>query len=261
MFHTKPTPEDVDCRYCTEYFRGECTAPTCPYLADRIEIGAVGYTNTPCTRIKAKPSHSVSPKKPITQRTPKKTNNEELISAYECDPHTDDAEFLFSKRQYKIFTGREQNEDVFVYQIRQSFKPGEVTPEQANEIGYKLAQRFLKGKHTFIVCTHVDKSHIHSHIIFNSTSLDCKHKFRDFLGSDRAVTRLSDIICLEHGLLNYNELKNKSSDATARFNDLSEQIKTAEKRMAEIVVLKTHIINYSKTWDVYAEYRKSGYLE
>lgn len=50
MLHTKPTPEEVDCRYCTEYFKGECKAPTCPYLAERIEVGAVGYqemlTNT-----------------------------------------------------------------------------------------------------------------------------------------------------------------------------------------------------------------------
>ncbi len=108
--------------------------------------------------------------------------------------------FLFSKRQYNSITAREQKRDVIAYQIRHSFKPGEVTPEQANKIGYELAQRFLKGKHAFIVCTHVDKEHIHSHIIFNSTSLDCKRKFRDFLGSGRAVARLSDIICLEHGL-------------------------------------------------------------
>ena len=79
-----------------------------------------------------------------------KTNNEELISAYECDPHTADTEFLFSKRQYSTITGREQKRDVIAYQIRQSFKPGEVTPEQANEIGYELAQRFLKGKHAYI---------------------------------------------------------------------------------------------------------------
>ena len=86
-----------------------------------------------------------------------------------------------SKRQYRQITGREQESDIIAYQIRQSFKPGEVTPEQANEIGYELAMRFLKGKHAFLVCTHVDKKHIHSHIIFNSTSLDCTQKFRDFL--------------------------------------------------------------------------------
>jgi len=344
-----------------------------------------------------------------------KTNNEELISAYECDPHTADAEFLFSKRQYSTITGREQKRDVIAYQIRQSFKPGEVTPEEANRIGYELAQRFLKGKYAFIVCTHVDKSHIHSHIIFNSTSLDCKRKFRDFLGSGRAVARLSDIICLEHGLsiienprrythstydkwlgnnakpshretvraaideilvkkpadfdaflklleeqgfsvkrgkhltlmhtdfkkairldslgegyteadlhavlsgerehtpkkrrniltpqknallidieakiregkgagyerwakvhnlkqmaqtvnylrehrlLNYDDLKLKSADASARYSALSARIKAAEKRMAEIAVLKMHIINYAKTREVYAGYRKAGY--
>ena len=347
-------------------------------------------------------------------KNPDKTNQSELISAYECDPRTVDAEFLFSKRQYNSITGREQKRDVIAYQIRQSFKPGEVTPEEANRIGYELAQRFLKGKHAFIVCTHVDKEHIHSHIIFNSTSLDCKRKFRDFLGSGRAVARLSDIICLEHGLsiienprrythstydkwlgnnakpshremvraiiddilakkpadfeallklledagytvkhgkyisllhsdfkkairlrslgegytdddlkavlsgekahtpqkcrnipaqkntllidieaklregkgggyerwakvhnlkqmaqtvnylrehglLDYSDLQKKAADVTARFNGLSEQIKSAEKRMAEIAVLKTHIINYSKTRDIYAEYRKSGY--
>ena len=133
-------------------------------------------------------------------KNPDKTNNSELISAFECDPHTADAEFLLSKRQYNAITGREHKNDVIAYQIRQSFKPGEVTPEQANEIGYELAERFLKGKHAFLVCTHADKEHIHSHIIFNSTTLDCTHKFRDFLGSGRAIARLSDIICLEHGL-------------------------------------------------------------
>ena len=106
----------------------------------------------------------------LTERTdyamnPDKTKEYELISAYECDPHTADAEFLFAKRQYKAITGREQNRDVIAYQIRQSFKPGEVTPEEANRIGYELAQRFLKGKHAFLVCTHVDKDHIHSHIV------------------------------------------------------------------------------------------------
>lgn len=89
---------------------------------------------------------------------------------------------------------------MIAYHIRQSFKPGEITPEEANRVGRELAERFLKGKHAYIVCTHVDKKHIHSHIIFNSTSLDGTVKFRDFLGSGRALGRLSDLICLEHSL-------------------------------------------------------------
>lgn len=63
----------------------------------------------------------------------------------------------------------------------------------------------------------------------------------------------------EHGLLEYGALSEKTAAATARFNELSGQIKAAEKRLAEIAVLRTHIINYSKTRDVYVAYRKAGY--
>lgn len=128
-----------------------------------------------------------------------KTNGGEYISSYECDPETADQEFLLSKRQYLQMTGRTQEHDVIAYQIRQSFKPGEITPEDANEIGYELAMRFTKGRHAFLVATHIDKAHIHNHIIYNSTTLDCLHKFRDFRRSGLAVQRLSDMICLEHG--------------------------------------------------------------
>ena len=131
---------------------------------------------------------------------PDKTNNGELISSYACDHRSLDAEFALAKRQYRHFTGKEEKNDVIAYQVRQSFKPGEVTPEEANQIGYDFASRFLKGKHAFIVCTHIDKAHIHNHIIWNSTTLDCKRKFRNFYGSARAVARLSDLICTEHQL-------------------------------------------------------------
>ncbi len=89
---------------------------------------------------------------------------------------------------------------MIAYHIRQSFKPGEITPEEANLVGRELAERFLKGKHAYIICTHTDRRHIHNHIVFNSTTLDGTAKFRDFLGSGRAVGRLSDLICIEHGL-------------------------------------------------------------
>ncbi|MCC8356547.1 MAG: relaxase/mobilization nuclease domain-containing protein [Oscillospiraceae bacterium] len=76
----------------------------------------------------------------------------------------------------------------------------ERSPEKANKIGYDLAMSLTKGNHAFIVCTHVDKQHIHSHIIFNSTSLDCTRKFWNFWGSCFAIRRISDILCLENGL-------------------------------------------------------------
>lgn len=345
-------------------------------------------------------------------QNPEKTEKGELVTGYECDPMTADEEFLLAKRQYLHITGRRQQSDVIAYQIRQSFKPGEITPEEANRVGYELGMRFTKGKHAFLVATHTDRAHIHNHIVFNSTSLDCKRKFRDFHNSGLALQKVSDIICMEHGLsiiekkpykervkrteypkrrcfrneirqaidqalqkkpkdfeeflhlleqdgytckrgkhtslwkegqdrflrfrslgegyteeeiravilgekehrirskgkqvisqkrLNllvdidtrlqakgigyqrwatvYNlkqmaqtmiflrehgiedidQLQKKSQQATERFDQLDEKIKTAENRLVEIAALKKHIINYAKTREVYGDYRKSGY--
>lgn len=134
-------------------------------------------------------------------KNPEKTDGGELVSAYQCNPAIVDQEFLFSKRQYAAMTGRNQKEhDVIAYHLRQSFKPREITPELANKIGYNLAMSLTKGKHAFIVCTHVDKEHIHSHIVFNSTSLDCSRKFNNFWGSSFAVRKISDLLCWENGL-------------------------------------------------------------
>lgn len=356
----------------------------------------------------------------LTDRTdygmnPDKTDGGELISSFACEPETVVSEFALSKREYRELTGRVQESDIIAYQIRQSFKPGEVSPEEANRIGYEFAERFLKGNHAFIVCTHTDKSHIHNHIYWNSTTLDCTRKFSNFIGSYRAVRKLSDLICAEHRLsvienpqkhgLSYNKwlgghdkltnrdllrvaidaalekkpkdfdallallkssgytvsrkgrlslrhenqkksirldslgegyseqelrdvlaggkthnpfvkkkypkrkerttliseieaklnsgkgywydqkmkvvklkqmaktfvyleeqgfadfaaLSNAAAAAEERFNELKASIKTAETRMSEIQTLRTHIINYSKTREVYAGYRKAGY--
>lgn len=346
-----------------------------------------------------------------------KTKNGEYISSYECDPETVDKEFDFAKSRYVQLTGRSTEKDIIAYQIRQSFKPGEVTPEEANQIGYETAMRWTKGRHAFIVATHVDKAHIHNHIIYNSTDLEYKHKFRNFLFSGIALQRISDLVCLEHGLSvikprkpsererrtvyperksirdrireaidlamaknpkdleellrlleedgykikrgkyiairgkeqkiylrfrslgkgyreedfekifsgeekfsppprekqthryeksekkfdmlldiqeiiskgkgpgyerwakvhnikqisqtllflqdkgirDMDDLENRAGDSSAKYAELSDTIKAAEKRMAEIAVLKTHILNYFKTKDIYVAYRKSGY--
>ena len=135
-------------------------------------------------------------------KNPEKTEDGKYISSYECDPATVAAEFLLAKASYKAMTGREQKqgEDVLCYQIRQSFYPGEITPEEANRVSYDLAMRWTKGRHAFIVTTHTDKQHIHSHIYYNSTTLDYTRKFRNFWGSSFALRRLSDRLCLENGL-------------------------------------------------------------
>jgi len=133
-------------------------------------------------------------------KNPEKTEKGDLVTSYECDPMTVDEEFMLTKRKYQQITGREQRGNVIAYQIRQSFKPGEITAEDANRIGYELAMRFTKGRYAFIVATHTDRAHIHNHIIFNSTALDGTRKFKDFHLSGLALQRLSDMVCLEHGL-------------------------------------------------------------
>ena len=133
-------------------------------------------------------------------KNPEKTEKGDLVTTYQCDPFTVDEEFMLQKRQYNQITGKSQHNDVIAYQIRQSFKPGEVTADEANRIGYELALRFTKGKYSFIVATHTDRAHIHNHVVFNSTSIDGTRKFKDFWRSGLALQKLSDLICLEHGL-------------------------------------------------------------
>ena len=92
---------------------------------------------------------------------PGKTEQGELITGYACDPHTADAEFLLAKREYLERTGRYRGkDDIVAYHLRQSFRPGEITPEEANRLGYELAKRFTHGNQAFIVATHTDKKHI-----------------------------------------------------------------------------------------------------
>ena len=133
-------------------------------------------------------------------QNPEKTDDGQLISSYECDPKTVEEQFDLAKREYSHKTGRHYTGDVIAYQIRQAFKPGEITPEEANRIGYETAMRWTKGRHAFIVATHIDKEHIHNHIVYNSTNLSCDRKFRNFFFSGVALQRLSDFICLENGL-------------------------------------------------------------
>ncbi|MBO5622094.1 MAG: relaxase/mobilization nuclease domain-containing protein, partial [Butyrivibrio sp.] len=68
---------------------------------------------------------------------PDKTENGTYVTSYACDPKTVDEEFAVSKRDYEQMTGRKRTDNVIAYQIRQSFKPGEITPKEANRIGYE----------------------------------------------------------------------------------------------------------------------------
>ena len=123
-----------------------------------------------------------------------------VVSSYLCDPATAHAEFMLVKSQYQAETGRDAGHGHLFFQIRQGFPPGEITPEEANRLGYETSMRWTKGKYQFFVCTHTDKGCIHNHIYYNSTAYDRSRKFHNFLGSTFAVRRLSDRVCLEHNL-------------------------------------------------------------
>ena len=75
---------------------------------------------------------------------PDKTEKGQYVSSYACSTLTADEEFMLTKRQYDLVNGRRQKSDVIAYQIRQSFRPGEITAEEANKVGYELAMRLQK---------------------------------------------------------------------------------------------------------------------
>ena len=188
---------------------------------------------------------------------PEKTGQGAFVTAYACDRHTADAEFLLAQREYAQLTGRAQDGGVILYQIRQSFKPGEITPEEANRAGYELASRFLKGKHAFFVCTHTDKKHIHNHIYWNAVTLDYKHKFRDFLGSWRAVSRLSDLICLEHQLSVVQNPKRYTHSHYGKW--LGNRAKISHRELARIAI-DDALSKHPHTFDAFLELlQQSGY--
>lgn len=165
---------------------------------------------------------------------PQKTDNGRLITGYECDSHIADAQFVLAKRQYIAATGRVRGkDDVIAYHVRQSFCPGEITPEEANKVGMDFAKRFTKGKHTFIVCTHIDKAHIHNHIIWSSVNLDCDRKFRNFCGSTKAVRRLSDTICIENGL---SVIENPQPHGKSYNKWLGDKVKLSHRELLRVAI-------------------------
>ena len=92
-------------------------------------------------------------------KNPEKTGSGQYITSYQCDSRVADAEFLMAKNRYIQRTGRTRGaDDVIAYHLRQSFLPGEITPEEANRLGCELARRFTKGNNAYIVCTHIDKA-------------------------------------------------------------------------------------------------------
>ena len=141
---------------------------------------------------------------------PKKTDGGILVLTYACSPETAADEFVLFRQEYQQNTGRTQENEVIGYHVRQAFKPDEITPEEANEIGKELASRMTNDQFAYVVATHIDKHHVHNHIVICSTALDCQHKYRDVKRSGKDLAQLSDAICEEHQLSVIRDPQNKT---------------------------------------------------
>ncbi|WP_195612520.1 relaxase/mobilization nuclease domain-containing protein [[Clostridium] symbiosum] len=125
---------------------------------------------------------------------PAKTDEKILISSFGCSHETADIEFGFTLSQ-AIDKGSN-----LAHHLIQAFDPGEVTPEQAHEIGKRLADEATKGQYEYVLTTHIDKGHVHNHIMFCAVNFMDYHKYNSNKKSYYQIRNASDRICRESGL-------------------------------------------------------------
>ncbi|EAD2655796.1 hypothetical protein D3O27_14390 [Listeria monocytogenes] len=127
-----------------------------------------------------------------------------FVTSHACAPETADLEFALTLEQNSRSGGTNK-----AFHIIQSFKPEETTPEQAHEIGKLLLEQHLEGKYEYVLTTHIDKSHIHNHVIFNASSYVDHKKYNDCKKTYYQLRDASDILCAEHSLSVIPPTKNK----------------------------------------------------
>ena len=125
---------------------------------------------------------------------PDKTDGNLLVSAFGCAAETADIEFEWTRR-HSIDKGTHLGRHLI-----QAFQPGEVSAEEAHEIGMQLAKEILGDKYEFVLTTHIDKGHIHNHLIFNAVSFTDHKHYHSNKCSYHEIRRASDRLCKEHGL-------------------------------------------------------------
>ena len=125
---------------------------------------------------------------------PDKTDGRLLVSSFGCAAETADSEFDWTRR-HAIDKGTNLGRHLI-----QAFEPGEVSPEKAHEIGMQLAKEILGGKYEFVLTTHIDKDHVHNHLIFNAVSFADHRHYHSNKRSYHEIRRASDRLCKEHGL-------------------------------------------------------------
>ena len=125
---------------------------------------------------------------------PAKTDEKMLVFSFACSYETADIEFEL------LLSQAMQKGNNLAHHLIQSFAPGETTPEQAHEIGRQLADEVLQGKYPYVLTTHIDKGHVHNHIIFCAVDMVNQRKYVSNRQSYAYIRRTSDRLCKEHGL-------------------------------------------------------------
>ena len=122
---------------------------------------------------------------------PEKTDEKMFVSSYACSPETAAYDFKYTLDHCR------ENSPNKAYHLIQAFAPGEVGFEEAHRIGKELADKLLEGKYSYIVTTHIDKGHVHNHIIFCAADNIEHNKYHDCKQSYYHIRKLSDELCRE----------------------------------------------------------------
>ena len=129
---------------------------------------------------------------------PEKTDEKLLVSSYGCASETAAREFEWTRR---IAEQKGMNPvRIIARHVIQSFEIGEVTPELAHEIGKQFANEILGGKYEYVLTTHIDKDHVHNHLIFNAVDFVDYHAYKSYKRIYYDMREVSDRLCKENGL-------------------------------------------------------------
>lgn len=159
-------------------------------------------------------------------KNPDKTDDKMFISSYGCSYETADIEFqMLLDQAFKKGNN-------LAHHLIQAFEPGETTPEQAHEIGRQLADEVLGGKYPYVITTHIDKGHLHNHIIFCAADMANQRKYISNRQSYAYIRRTNDRLCREHGLSVVKPGKDKGKsyaewDAQRKGKSWKAKLKTA----------------------------------
>ena len=143
---------------------------------------------------KIKPIKSTLSKALDYIQNPDKTDGKMLVSSFGCSYETADIEFEYTLSQAL------QKGNNLAFHLIQSFEPGEVDYQKAHEIGKQLADAVTKGQHEYVLTTHIDKGHVHNHIIFCAVNFVDYHKYNSNKRSYYGIRNISDKLCRENGL-------------------------------------------------------------